>query len=287
VFSRDAIRLIARASQGLTRRINILADKGLLAAFAKGSHAVTAAEVRRAVRDSEFYRARSGVQKLRIGAVALAIGLILGWVTHVLLSKGSTPPSSQATAAPPPGSPRPDPTVAPPAAAPLTAPTAPIAAVSPSPGKPDPAPRALHAAAATPAPTAKDSTATPLVAPTPPAPGAQPAAGGKLARERFDATQEWLRGTPGDRYSIQLATVNAAELPQLESFLQKAAEAVPLGELFVYSVKIAGQQHYRVAYGSFPGPAQALQGMKGLPPLLGTYQPYARSVERMRSQNRQ
>jgi len=298
VFSRDAIRLIARASQGLTRRINILADKGLLAAFAKGSHAVTAAEVRRAVRDSEFYRARSGVQKLRIGAVALATGLILGWVTHVLLSKGSTAPSSQATAAPPPGSPRPDPTVAPPAAAPLTAPTAPVAAVSPSPGKPDPAPRALHAAAATPAPTAKDSTATPLVAPTPPAPGAQPAAGqvsraptapagGKLARERFDATQEWLRGTPGDRYSIQLATVNATDLPQLESFLQKAAEAVPLGELFVYSVKIAGQQHYRVAYGSFPGPAQALQGMKGLPPLLGTYQPYARSVERMRSQNRQ
>jgi type II secretory pathway predicted ATPase ExeA len=32
VFSKDAIRLIARASEGLTRRINILADKGLLAA---------------------------------------------------------------------------------------------------------------------------------------------------------------------------------------------------------------------------------------------------------------
>src|SRR5258708_21961968 len=64
VFGRSAIRLIARASEGLTRRINILADKALLAAFAAGSHAVTAAEVKRAVRDSEFYRARSGAQKI-------------------------------------------------------------------------------------------------------------------------------------------------------------------------------------------------------------------------------
>ena len=38
VFNRGAIKLIARASQGLTRRVNILADKALLAAFADGTH---------------------------------------------------------------------------------------------------------------------------------------------------------------------------------------------------------------------------------------------------------
>ena len=38
VFSSSAIRLLARASQGLTRRINILADKALLAAYAANSH---------------------------------------------------------------------------------------------------------------------------------------------------------------------------------------------------------------------------------------------------------
>jgi MSHA biogenesis protein MshM len=279
VFSRDAIRLIARTSQGLTRRINILADKGLLAAFAKGSHAVTAAEIRRAVRDSEFYRARTGGQKARVAAAALAAGLIIGWGTHTLLSRGDAP-RPQASAAPPPVGPHPDPI------APLSSPAA---------AKADPG-VAAPAAAATPGPTAKDSVTTLAAA----APGkeAQPAAGqvsgapvaparGKLARERFEAAQEWLRGTPGERYSIQLATVNAGELQQLESFLEKAAEAIPLGELFVYSVKIDGQQHYRVAYGSFPGPAQATQAMKSLPPLLAAYQPYARSVERMRSQNRQ
>jgi septal ring-binding cell division protein DamX len=110
---------------------------------------------------------------------------------------------------------------------------------------------------------------------------------GKLARERFDATQEWLRSTPGDRYSIQLATVTSGELAQLESFLQKTADSLPIGEVFVYSVKIGGQQCYRVAYGSYPSATEAFNAMKGLPPLLAAYQPYTRSVERMRSQNRQ
>ena len=54
VFSDAAIRRIARASRGLTRRINILADKSLLAAFAAGRHAVGAAEAAAAVRDADL-----------------------------------------------------------------------------------------------------------------------------------------------------------------------------------------------------------------------------------------
>jgi septal ring-binding cell division protein DamX len=110
---------------------------------------------------------------------------------------------------------------------------------------------------------------------------------GELARERFEATQAWLRSTPADWYAVQLATVNAEELPQLEDFLRKTAATLPVGELFVYSVKIDGRQHYRVAYGSFPSAVKALDAIKGLPQVLAAYQPYARSVERMRSQNRQ
>src|SRR5262245_56741962 len=121
VFSKDAIRLLSRASQGLTRRINILADKALLAAFAGGTHAVTAAEVKRAVRDSEFYRARTGAQKLRIGAGALAAGLVLGWATHMLLPRSGEPERPKAAAAlPAPAGPRIDPVAAP---APAQAPT--------------------------------------------------------------------------------------------------------------------------------------------------------------------
>jgi type II secretory pathway predicted ATPase ExeA/septal ring-binding cell division protein DamX len=309
VFTRDAIRLIARTSEGLTRRINILADKALLAAFAGGTHAVTAAEVKRAVRDSEFYRAKSGVHKVRVGAAALAAGLVLGWATHMLLSvdtRSATPP---AVAVPQPTIARPDPGAGANASSPATAPAAeqkvaptPILAVPGPAGtesKPPPAP-AADALAGKPLAPAQGEPAREHPAPAgtelrpPPGPTADALVGkplapaqGELARERFEATQEWLRSAPGDRYAIQLATVNAGELRQLEGFLRKAASALPADELFVYSVKIDGQQHYRVAYGSYPSADKALEAMTGLPQLLAAHQPYVRTVERMRSQNRQ
>ncbi|UGQ48367.1 ExeA family protein [Massilia endophytica] len=58
LFSREAIRLIAKVSQGIVRRINILADKALLAAYADDSNLVRESHVRRAIRDSNFRRSR-------------------------------------------------------------------------------------------------------------------------------------------------------------------------------------------------------------------------------------
>lgn len=54
VFNAAAVRAIARSSRGLVRRVSILADKSLLAAFSKGSHLVKASHVRAAIADSEF-----------------------------------------------------------------------------------------------------------------------------------------------------------------------------------------------------------------------------------------
>src|SRR3954465_13506565 len=54
VFSPHAVTLIARAASGLTRRINILADKSLLSAFPENAHAVADRQVRAAIGDSEF-----------------------------------------------------------------------------------------------------------------------------------------------------------------------------------------------------------------------------------------
>lgn len=54
VFTPPALKMIADASQGLTRRINILADKCLLAAFSEGVHQISPQIVRKAVADCEF-----------------------------------------------------------------------------------------------------------------------------------------------------------------------------------------------------------------------------------------
>jgi septal ring-binding cell division protein DamX len=110
---------------------------------------------------------------------------------------------------------------------------------------------------------------------------------GKLVQERFLATQDWLKRAPEGHYAIQLLTVRETEVGRLETFLRKAMAELPDRELHVYSVKIDGVQHYRAAFGSYPDVPSVRAAMKELPPLLKSQNPYHRSVERMRSQNRQ
>ncbi|HQR60871.1 MAG TPA: AAA family ATPase [Methylophilaceae bacterium] len=54
LFTKDAISRIAAASKGLVRRVNILADKAMLAAFADNSYAISPKHAAVAIRDSEF-----------------------------------------------------------------------------------------------------------------------------------------------------------------------------------------------------------------------------------------
>jgi len=75
VFSTAAIHLLTKVSKGLIRRINILADKALLAAFANEVHLVRPKYIRLAARDSGFayplfsYRIGVGVGILLVIAV--------------------------------------------------------------------------------------------------------------------------------------------------------------------------------------------------------------------------
>src|SRR5258706_42954 len=66
LFGAEALRVITDASEGLTRRINIYADKTLLAAFAAGTHTLTADHARACARnDLPRIRGQSGCAALR------------------------------------------------------------------------------------------------------------------------------------------------------------------------------------------------------------------------------
>jgi type II secretory pathway predicted ATPase ExeA len=78
VFAPRAVSLIAGAADGLTRRINILADKALLSAFTENGHAVTPRHVRAAVHDSEFAAVHRRRRPLSMAAAALAAGVAIG-----------------------------------------------------------------------------------------------------------------------------------------------------------------------------------------------------------------
>ncbi len=54
LFSDTAIKKLSKAAEGLVRRVNILADKALLAAFADNVYLVTPKHVKAAILDSEF-----------------------------------------------------------------------------------------------------------------------------------------------------------------------------------------------------------------------------------------
>ena len=287
VFTPGAIKLVADASEGLTRRVNILADKALLAAFASGTHAVTETEVKRAVRDSQFYRARINPQKIWFGASALAVGLVLGWAIHALYpadgrANAESPSLTKSDASPSPSPSAGESSLGPvrsvsaaPAVAGEGSATASVASVRDAAILPLSSPNGSEPAAPENGATRAPSSAGPI-----------PPHDGELVRARFAATQDWLKATPGSRYSIQLVTVNSTQLAQLEDFLLKASKVIPSEELLVYGVKIDGEQHYRAAYGSYATAADALAAIRELPTWITEQQPYCRSVERMRSQNR-
>ncbi|MFS2002045.1 ExeA family protein [Duganella sp. CT11-25] len=80
IFSPAAARLIAERSEGIVRRINILADKALLAAFAADASVVSAHHARQAIAESPFRRrgGLAGRWRDRLPARAVAMGCLLG-----------------------------------------------------------------------------------------------------------------------------------------------------------------------------------------------------------------
>jgi type II secretory pathway predicted ATPase ExeA len=104
LFSPPAMKIIARTSEGLTRRINILSDKALLAAFADGQHEVTAKHARAAVRDSEFAQGRSASGRWWLVAAGVVAGLIAGAAIHFYGLDRAGPPAAGSAAPSPAGS---------------------------------------------------------------------------------------------------------------------------------------------------------------------------------------
>ncbi len=79
LFSSGAAGLIGQVSKGIVRRISILADKALLAAFADNANTVMVKHVRAAIRDSEF--SQPVFTRMRVAiSVALLLLLTLGWL---------------------------------------------------------------------------------------------------------------------------------------------------------------------------------------------------------------
>jgi MSHA biogenesis protein MshM len=256
LFGPEALRIITEASEGLTRRINIYADKTLLAAFAAGTHTVSADHARAAVTDTQIVVKQAHPRKplALAGLAGLAVGIALGFGL-AQVGRPDAPVAPVATAAARPASP-------PPPAAPKTDPAPPVAspALAPaSPPAPAPAPAAVPAASSVPPPS------------------------GSPLDSRVAAGRELLGNASAARYSVQLMATDPREREYLEAWLGEAARIVDAQKLYV--VASGTPQSPRVGV-LFENRALAAEALGTLPATLRQFKPYVRPIEALREEAR-
>jgi type II secretory pathway predicted ATPase ExeA len=253
VFAARSVARLARAAGGLTRRINILADKALLAAFTDGAHAVTGRHVRSAIADSEFAQLAPRHRTAWYAAAAVGSGILIGIALQWLWAEQPAP--------------QPAPVIAPAQAAPAPAP-APAEVLARKP-EPEPLPPPLRYLG----PEQErriDGYST----------GRQ-----ELLTQRVAATREALERNPDEHYSLEFFISENPDPARMERFLNRAKDMVPLDEVFVIPMAGAGRYRLRVVYGEFTSLDDAAAAEKRLPPKYRqAFHPAPRSFAELRGQ---
>jgi len=268
LFPPHVIRYLTRATAGLTRRVNIVADKTLLAAFAENTHNVTLKHAKLAVRDSEFSDRTSGNVHGNSGmiwAAALAGGLVAAVAlgVYLYLVPRAQPASDTQTpmATPLQGEDATTMASQPPSAGQATGPGAPALAEQGRLGQGDDT--VGDAGAGTRATTTVDSTPD-------------------LLEQRLLATDRWLAEAQGDTFSIQL--LGSKDPRMLQRYLQILSKYIEIEQVFVYRTTANEEPSMTVLYGAFAARGDAVRSLDELPAELKANRPYIRTVQGVRSE---
>lgn len=274
LFSDGIVREIVRISGGLTRRINLIADKALLAAFSENTHTVRQKHVDAAVRDSEFARQpQAATQRphpahmllLVCGGMIAGAGLLYVWT-------GGNASRTPAT----------------PAVAPL-----PAAGVSaaPAPGLPvvsaaeeiknNPIKSIDYNKSSTDTAIALKPSVLPPAEPNPVSAPAFPPQDNVL-ENRMAATGPWLSRAKLDDHAIQL--LGASDEAQLNQHLKIISKIIEINDLFVYRTTAKGVPSLTVVWGGFDSQHAAQTAMAQLPSFMQAYKPLLRTVRGIKTE---
>ncbi|OQA34639.1 MAG: hypothetical protein BWY57_00346 [Betaproteobacteria bacterium ADurb.Bin341] len=247
LFNAAALNLLLKSSGGRARRINLLADKCLLAAYAEGKRQIEARHVRSALRELQEDPAaptRIGFPWWTVLPVSLALAVLMTaialWILSPSASKApalmASAPSPAATAAKPPQH--------------NDVGTAPSQA----------APPAQPAANAAPAQAL-------------PSPEKQPP--GDKAKAAFLRTAEKLAQPKPQGYTVQLATLpGASGLPGYIALIEQHIDAP---QIFAHNWAHRGKDHVAVFLGNYANANEARAALNQLPKPLKTNQPILRT----------
>src|ERR1700674_2121770 len=256
VFNPACVKLIAKASHGLSRRVNIIADKSLLAAYTANTHAVTPAHVRAAVRDCDFARpiARRARIPWLVGSAALAAAILLG--LGVSLGRdnktrvdGSTHYGAESRE--------------------KTPNQLSLADQVTSPIKPT-EPVAVEAAAAKAEPSTPEAKSPQKIAIS--------------LSNRLAMTQQWLATLPQEHLVIQLMLADGSETAHIEQYIRDTEQFVGPDRIYAYPLNVNGTAKISVVSGDYSTRDQALKALAALPPSVVVYRPYVRSIQSIRGE---
>jgi type II secretory pathway predicted ATPase ExeA len=248
LFSKSGIKLLSKAAEGLVRRVNILADKALLAAFAGNTYQVTFKHVHAAIKDSEFgadFYQKTRRRWLIYFAVMLLITAVLA-ILFIQFKINHMPVVKVISAQRP---------VPQPLTSGITVKSPQATLVSSAPNVQVIEQQNIAGLAQ---PAIPDSDHTNILA------------------SRLDATISWLKQQPESTVSIQIMGSPSDE--QLRAHLLSLSTQLELDNIYVFRTKVSNRPFLCVLYGSYPNKEEALRAIQKLPIALKIHHPQLRTV---------
>jgi len=265
--------VVKKYSAGLTRRINIIADKSLLAAYSEGGHTVTPSHIKLAAQDSEFKKIGMNKNSLYLagGFILLVGALFTGYymgrlnpenqilpgmagsrVMHMSMDgryKGNAGAIAEEQRSGVSNR------VAQERLKQMPSASAQLAEVAPTVSTQNSVLTNNHV----------QNNAVP----------------GGIA-ERLEETQQWLAEAVGNHYSIQLFIARTSNADKVEAFLENAPEMLDFTKIYIYETVINGHQWYSVLYNDFSTHSKAMRSLDSLPSSLKASGAYLRRIRALK-----
>jgi type II secretory pathway predicted ATPase ExeA len=242
IFDQRTANAVEKYSSGLSRRINIIADKALMATFSEGSHEVTTIHVASAAKDSDFFKALDFRPVIVAGCVFVVL-LLAVWFGSML--PGWIDANGEKTAS-------------------FAKASLPMLAMNSD--------ATLLSAAM--------STNSTMVAKYGPVPQRDFVPG--LLSQRLLETERWLAKVDDDHYSIQLFMTQTSDADAVEAFLRNPPDLLDFQKIYVYDTMIGGSHMYSVLYNDFDSRRTARSILQSLPAKMKADKPFLRRVSALR-----
>lgn len=250
VFNKKTAGVVKKYSDGLTRRINIIADKSMLAAFSEGSHSVTASHIRTAAKDSEFKSLSDNNKVVSVfaGITVIFITLLAGFYIgqQTIDVTGSSVASLENDDSDY-----------------LLQDESVVSEIAQTEQVVVNEKKVINRQ------TIKVQSESMTD-------------NSELISQRIDQTRQWLSHAADKHYSIQLFAARTSDAEKVEAFLRDIPVTLDFTKIFIYETIINGRMWYSVMYDDFASQDEAIETLDQLPSSLQASDPYLRRISALK-----